>query len=158
MCTHAAQKANRVMKVIRGMETPPPVKEGWQLDFFILEKRRLHGGLTVAFQYFKEAYKRDRWRLFARACSEKTRGNYFKLKAGRFRLDIRKKFFMMWVRRHWNRLPHQLWMSHFWKCSKSGWLGLWATWSRERCPFPWQRGWTSRTLKAPSISNHSMIF
>ena len=44
-------------------------------------------------------------KLFSRACCSRTSGKGFKLKVGRFRLDIRKKYFTMMVVKHWNRLP-----------------------------------------------------
>jgi len=59
----------------------------------------------VAFQYLKGTYKKDGDKLFSKACCERTRGSGFKLKEGRFTLDIRKKSFAMRVVKHWHRLP-----------------------------------------------------
>ncbi|KAK4806794.1 hypothetical protein QYF61_005590 [Mycteria americana] len=80
----------RATKMIRGLEHLFSEESLRELG---LEKRRLWGDLIVAFQYVKGAYKKDGERLFTRACSDRTRGIGYKLKEGRFRLDIRKKFF-----------------------------------------------------------------
>jgi len=45
------------------------------------------------FQYLKGGYKKEGDRLFSRVCCDRTRGNSFKLKEGRFTVHIRQKFF-----------------------------------------------------------------
>ena len=53
--------------------------------------------MRAAFHHLKRGYKKEGDRVFSRVCGDRTRGNSFKLKEGRFRLDIRKKFYTIRV-------------------------------------------------------------
>ncbi|PKU44308.1 glycerol kinase [Limosa lapponica baueri] len=78
--------------MIRGLEHLSYEDRLREQGLFSLEKRRLWGDFIAAFQYLKGAYWRDGEGLFVRKWSNR-RGNGFKLKEARFRLEIRKKFF-----------------------------------------------------------------
>ncbi|KAK4830125.1 hypothetical protein QYF61_008552 [Mycteria americana] len=81
------QVQRRAAKIIRGVEHLSYEDRLRKLWLLRLEKRRLQGDLIVAFQYIK-IYKKDGESLYTWACSDRTRGNGFKLKENRFRLDI----------------------------------------------------------------------
>ena len=94
------QVQRRDTKMIRGLEHLTYEDRLRELGLFDLEKRRLWEDIIVDFQYLKGAYRKAGERPFVRACSNRTRGNGFKLEEGRFRLDIRKKFFTVRVVRY----------------------------------------------------------
>lgn len=50
-------------------------------------ERRLWEDLSVAFQFSKKAFKKTGEGYFSRVCSDRTKGNGFKLEGSRFRQD-----------------------------------------------------------------------
>jgi len=94
----------RATKIIRGLEYLSYEDRLRELGLFSLEKRRHRGDLIAAFQYLKDAYRKDGG---YKVGSVRRRGHGCKLKEGSFRLEIRKKFFTMRVVKHWKRLPRE---------------------------------------------------
>ena len=67
----------RATEMIRGLEHLHYKGRLRELGLFSLEKRRLWGDLTAAFQYLKGAYKQEGSQLFERVDNSRTRGKWF---------------------------------------------------------------------------------
>jgi len=91
--------------MIRGLEHLSYDERLRELGLFVLEKRGLRGHLIAAFQYLNGACRKEGDKLFSRVCCNRTRSNGFKLREGRFKLNIRKKYFTVRVVKPWHRLP-----------------------------------------------------
>ena len=93
--------------MIRGLEHLSYEDRLRELSLFRLEKGKPQGDLTAAFQYLKGDYKLEGNQLFMRVDRDRRKGEGFKLKEGRLRLNVRGKFFSERVVRCGDRLPRE---------------------------------------------------
>ena len=109
------------------------------------------------FQCLKGDYRKAGEGLFFRGCSDRTRGNGFNLKEGRFRLDVSKKVFTLRVVRHWHRLPREAANApslEVFKARLDGALGNLVWWE---VSLPMAGDWNWMGFNVPSSPNHSVI-
>lgn len=80
------------------------------LGLFSLEKRTLRGDLLAVYNFLKESNVGEGADL-PLLTSYRIQGNGLKLCQGKFRLEVREKFFTGRVVGHWNRLSREVVMA-----------------------------------------------
>jgi len=87
--------------------------------------------------------------------SDRTRGNSFNLKEGRFRLDVRGKFFTQRAVRHQHRLPRGAVDAPSLEVLKARWDGAPGSLSWWGAALPMAGGWVDS--KVSSNLSHSVV-
>jgi len=95
--------------------------------------------------------------LLTRAWSGRTGGDGFKLREGRFRLDMRKKCFTLRVVKPWHRLPREVGDAPSLGTFQAGLDGALSSLVWLKMSLLTAGGWAGWLLKVPSDPNHSII-
>ena len=126
--------------MIRGLESLCWEERLGELGLVSLGKRRLWGDLRAAASAWRGC-ERDGEGLVTRTWSDRTRGDGFELKEGRFGLDIRKKFFTMRAVRPWPRLPREAVAAPSLAVLKARLDGAWSSLVWWKMSLPMAGGW-----------------
>jgi len=127
-----------------------------ELGLLSLERRRLRGDLRAAASAWRGCERAGEG-LVTRAWRDRTRGDGFKLKEGRFRLDVRKKCFPLRVVRPWPRLPREVVDAPSLESFQARLDRALSSLTQLKMSLLIAGGWSRWPLKLPSNTDHSVI-